>query len=70
MLRVKLQSSIGYFGYSDLFKLFDTMTKPIILYGSELWGFEISDTIENVQDNFCNGFLKLNPNKFLVTFVC
>ena len=46
---LKLQSSVGYFGYPD--KLFDDMIKPK-LYGSEKWGFEISDTIENVQDNF------------------
>ena len=49
---LKLQSSVGYFGYPELFKLFDTMIKPLLLYGSEIWGFEISDTIKNVQDNF------------------
>ena len=61
---LKLQSSVGYFGYPELFKLFDTMIKPILLYGSEIWGFEISDTIENVQDNFCKRFLKLPKNTF------
>ena len=53
---LKLHSSVGYFGYSELFKLFNTMIKPIILYGSEILGIEIS--IENVQDNFCKRFLK------------
>ena len=37
------------------------MIKPTLLYE---WGFEISDTIENVQDNFCNRFLKL-PKKYI-----
>ena len=50
------KSSVGYFVYPELFKLFDTMIKPILLYGSEIWGFKISDTIENVQDNFCKRF--------------
>ena len=61
---LKLQSSVGYFGYPELFKLFDTMIKPILLYGAEIWGFEISDTIENVQDNSCKRFLKLPKNTF------
>ena len=35
---LKFQSSVGYFGYPELFKLFDTMIKPILLYGSEIGG--------------------------------
>ena len=37
---LKLQSSVGYFGYPELFKLFDTMIKPILLYGSEYGGLK------------------------------
>ena len=55
----KMQHNIGYFDYSDLFKLFDTMIKPVLLYGAELLGFEVSDIIENVQNQFCKRFLKL-----------
>ena len=61
---LKLQSSVGYFGYPELFKLFDTKIKPILLHGLEIWGFEISDKIENVQDKFCKRFLKLPKNTF------
>ena len=61
---IKLQSSVGYFNYTEIFKLFDTMIKPVLIYGSEIWGFEISDIIENVQDNFCKRFLKLPQNTF------
>ena len=56
---VKLQNSFGYFDYTEFFKLLDTMIKPILLYGSEIWGFEVYESIENVQDNFCKKFLKL-----------
>ena len=35
------------------------MIKPVLLYGAELWGFEVSDIIENVQNQFCKRFLKL-----------
>ena len=55
----KLQYNVGYFDYSEMFKLFDTMIKPVLLYGSELWDFEISEAIENAQDQFCKRFLKL-----------
>ena len=55
----KLQHNIGYFDYLDLFKLFDTMVKPVLLYGAEIWGCELSNIIENVQNQFCKRFLKL-----------
>ena len=55
---LKLQGSVCDFGYPELFKQFDNIIKPILLFGSEIWGFEISDTIENVQDKFCKRFLK------------
>ena len=64
MSMLKMQHSVGYFEFSELFKLFDTMIKPILLYGSEIWGFEVSDTIENVQNTFCKRFLKLPRNTF------
>ena len=35
------------------------MVKPVLLYASEIWGFKISDAIENVQYRFCKRFLKL-----------
>ena len=48
-----------YFEYADIFKLFDTMIKPILCYAAELWGFEIAGNIEKVHDQFCKRFLKL-----------
>ena len=60
----KLQHNIGYFDYLDLFKHFDTMVKPVLLYEAEIhvWGFELSNVIENVQNQFCKRFLKLPVN--------
>ena len=55
----KLQHNIGYFDYLDLFKLFDTMVKPVLLYGAEIWGCELSNVIENVQNQFFKSFFKV-----------
>ncbi|MEW8544973.1 MAG: reverse transcriptase family protein [Candidatus Thiodiazotropha sp.] len=55
----KLQNAVGYFEYSELFKLFDSVAKPILCYGAELWGFEVSESIERVQYDVCKKFLKL-----------
>ena len=35
------------------------MIKPILTYGAEIWGFEESSYIENVQNIFCKKYLKL-----------
>ena len=38
VLLVKMQSAVGYFDHTEMFKLFDTMIKPILCYGAEIWG--------------------------------
>lgn len=40
-----------------LWKLFDTLVTPILLYGAEIWGHTRSDYIESVQTTFCKYFL-------------
>ena len=41
------------------------MIIAILLYGYEIRGFEVSESIEMcVQDNFCKKFLKLPRNTF------
>ena len=57
----KLQTTVEYFDYTEMFKLFDTMIKPILCYGSEVWGFEIAENIENVHIKFCKKFLLKLP---------
>lgn len=36
-----------------LFKIFDAKIKPILLYGSEIWGYKQYDYIERVQNKIC-----------------
>ena len=36
------------------------MLMPILTYGAEIWGFEISDSIEQIHYKFCKDFLGLN----------
>ncbi len=35
-------------------KLFDTLVIPIMLYGSEIWGYEHFDLLEKLQLIFLN----------------
>jgi hypothetical protein len=35
------------------FKLFDSAILPILLYGSEIWGYEWAEHIEGVQRKYC-----------------
>ena len=50
----------GQLPSSIFFKLFDTKIKPILLYGSELWGYSKRDTTEIVQRYACRRFLCVN----------
>ena len=51
------QKPFGHFHAADVFKIFDTMIKPILCYGSQVWGYEYCSTIESVQNKFCRQFL-------------
>ena len=44
------------------FLLFDVMVKPIILYGSEIWGYQRRKCVESVQIQFCKLLLKLGSH--------
>ena len=44
---------------SMLMKIFDTKVKPIILYGSEIWGVKKHEDIENVHIRYCKVVLNL-----------
>ena len=43
-------------------KLFDTMIAPILLYGSEVWGYENCEVIEAYHFRFCKMMLHLKPS--------
>ena len=38
---------------TTLFRIFDTKVKPILLYGSEIWGFQRYEVIEKVHIKVC-----------------
>ena len=44
---IRYQRNFGRFESKDMFKIFDTVVRPILCYGSEIWGFKYSDVIEN-----------------------
>jgi hypothetical protein len=43
-------------------QLFDSMIKPILLYGSEIWGFQNIDELEKVHLKFMKIILRLNKS--------
>ena len=56
----QFQRPFGKFSYKEYFKIFDSLVMPILTYGVEIWGFEISDSKEQIHYKFCNDFLGLN----------
>jgi hypothetical protein len=45
--------------------LFDKVVKPIVLYGSEVWGFKNYHMVEKMHLKFCK--LLLNIKRLLLT---
>ena len=66
------QRSFGYFAHKDLFKLFDSIVKPILCYGAQIWGHTYSNVLESVQFEFCKRYLKVNSttNNMVVLGEC
>ena len=46
--------------------LFDKMIFPIVLYGSEVWGFGYSEICESGQYDFCRRITGLWNNKLVL----
>uniref|UniRef100_A0A8W8JN00 Reverse transcriptase domain-containing protein n=1 Tax=Magallana gigas TaxID=29159 RepID=A0A8W8JN00_MAGGI len=42
------------------FKLFDSIIVPILTYGAEVWGTDINEEIEAVQNDFCKWILGIS----------
>ena len=47
----------GFLSYIPYFKIFDSCVLPILLYASEIWGFQSYKSIENIQVKACKNFL-------------
>ena len=43
---LRYQRNFGRFESKDMFKLFDTVVRPIFCHGSEIWGFKYSETLK------------------------
>lgn len=41
----------GHFDHFEVFKLFGAMVRPILIYSSQIWGYQYSKVIENVHVN-------------------
>ena len=50
-----------YMPVNLMFRIFDTKVKPILLYGSEIWGVRKYEDIENIQVRYCK--IVLNVGK-------
>ena len=68
----RYQKNFGRFHSKDMFRMFDTIIKPILCYGSEIWGYEFAINIEKVQVKFCKRYccLSLNTADFFVLAEC
>lgn len=59
---LKYQKYFGYFYATEAFKLFDAIVTPILVYSSNVWGYQYSDVIEQVHYSFCKRICCLNKN--------
>ena len=56
------QRQFGCFQPKDVFKLFDSIVRPILCYASEIWGYEYCKTIEKIHSKFCKRYIGLHQN--------
>ena len=46
------QKPFGHFNISQLLNLFDSMVKPVLTYGSQIWGYKYTPEKETVELSF------------------
>ena len=56
----RYQRDFGQFHPKDMIKLFDSIVKPILCYGAEIWGYEYKSRIEQVHVKFCRKYCNLS----------
>ena len=66
------QKPFGHFNISQLLNLFDSMVKPGLTYGSQIWGYKYTPEIETVQLSFCKRYLRVkhSTNNCIVLGEC
>ena len=55
-------SKCGSLSVNIMLDLFDKIVLPILLYGSQIWGTDWSDVIENVHISFCKRILRVHSS--------
>ena len=50
---LRIRRRFGFLELKDMFKIFDSVVKPILCFGSQIWGYSIVNKIEKVQIKFC-----------------
>ena len=58
---VSVLCKVGTLSPKVFFKIFDTQVQPILLYSSEIWGFQRFDCIERVHLAACKKYLNVSP---------
>lgn len=59
----RFQKQFGFFCPPEVFKLFDSMVKPVAIYGAEIWEYTFSEEIEKIQTKFCKQYVGLKKEK-------
>ena len=54
---LQYQRHFGIFSPNDIFKLFDSIVRPILCYGSEIWGYEYSKRLRRYIVSFVKNIL-------------
>ena len=49
----RIRRNFGFLEPVDMFKIFDSAVKPILCYGSQIWGYKYIDKIERVHIKYC-----------------
>ena len=57
-----LYNKYGELPIKTCLKIFDRVIVPILLYGSEIWGYEYREQIERVQVKFCKRLLGVSSS--------
>ena len=58
----QVQHKCGFLPFSAAMNLIDKMITPILLYGSDIWGYEYIHVIEQVQLEYCKKILGVRSN--------
>ena len=58
----RIQYKCGFLPVNVAIELFDKQILPILLYGSEIWGYEFSPVIENVQTSYLKKLIGVNKS--------